>query len=531
MPSSDATILQDNLVEKANESLAAGKNVIIDAPTGSGKSRMFTCIAEQQAQKGAKTLILSNRRNLVHNTITNIEKWGTGKVSASTGIDGVLEQDGAIVASTVQTANERIDELQRYDIAIIDEAHHARKGNDDYERLVTVLYKANPDIRIIGASATFPPESSKLLEPLQNADRHIITFEEAIAARLIDLPRTITPNPTLIDGRTLNDHVDRYIDTSGQAKDEKFSGLATQIEKNLPADWVETQLYYYEKHLSQCQTIAFFDTVKEAEAFTKLAKTEGHDVEIIHSGRKASDNDQALERFKANKKGLIVSIDMISEGFDVDARGILLCKKRTSNDEFRQIIGRSSRSFGETKSERSVLVDLGASTRLHGDIVVQARVSQVRLGSREEPEARLAPESGEKNGIWKHVPDKEPNAWATAIDGRIIYAIPTEQGYLAFESKKDRKGQRLEMLTIEGEKKGRPTKPAFLKWATEAIRRNERALARMVSSASVDNLDQMIKRDWERHSSSIKSAYSMIVLPPTKAIAQPALAMAQSMGR
>lgn len=531
MPLNAATTLQDNLIKRANKSVRAGRNVLIDAPTGSGKSRIFTCMAEELAQAGAKTLILSNRRNLVHNTIANIEKWGSGNVSVSTGIDGVLDQNGAVVASTVQTANERINDLVRYDVAIIDEGHHARKGNHDYERLITTLYKDNPNIRFVAASATFPPVTNTLLGPLQSADRHIITFEEAISARLIDLPRTIAPSLTLADGRTINDHVDRYIDTSGQIKDEKFTGLAMQIEKNLPADWVETQLYYYERHLSQCKTIAFFDTVKEAETFTKLAVAEGHDVDLIHSGRKATENDRALERFKTNDKGLIVSVDMISEGFDVDARGILLCKKRTSNDEFRQIIGRSSRSFGQPKSERSILVDLGASTRLHGDIVVQARISKVRLGSQDQADLRLAPESGHKNGIWKHVPDKDPNAWVTAIDGRIIYAIPTKQGYLAFESKKNRKGQSLEMLTIEGEMKGRPTKQAFLKWANNAIKRNERALARMVSSASLDSLDQMVKRDWERHASSIRNAYSMIVTPPSKAITQQSLALAHSLGR
>ena len=524
---SDATKLQDRVVAETEASLRNGHNVMIDAPTGAGKSRMFSKVAAHAADDNERIIILSHRRNLVNGICENIQKWTDKGCSCSKGIDGVLDQSGQIVSTTVQTATERLSELGRYNKAIIDEAHHA-KPDSDYSLILEALTNKNPDIQVVAASATFPPDRSGLIKELQAAKRHVITFEEAISARLIDLPKTITPSPRLKGGKTINGIMDAYAENSiGRSSDESYAGLATKIAEVQPEDWRETEFYYYDRYLADRKTIVFHDSVKEAEEFTALAAENGVKIAALHSGNPKWKNDQILDSFKNGELMAVASVDMISEGFDVDARGILLCKKRTSNDEYRQLVGRASRSYGLPKSEKSVLVDLGASTRLHGDIVVQARVSKMRAEGRESKNAvNLAPEMGEKNGVWRHVPEKEPDAWATQIDGRLIYAIPNGPEYIVFESRKDKKGQRLEMLTIEGEKKGRPQRDSFIEWATDAIRRNERTIARVLSSSSVDNLDAWIDRDWQRHASTIKYACNQM-----KPQAMIPMAMAAGMSR
>lgn len=507
---SPATQLQDKLVGEAEISLRNGHNVMIDAPTGAGKSRMFSKIAAHAADDHETVIILSHRRNLVDGICDNIQKWTDKGCSCSKGMDGILDQSGQIVSSTVQTATERMDELKSYDKAIIDEAHHA-KPDSDYSAILGVLFDKNPDMQVVAASATFPPDRNGLIKELQTAKRHVITFEEAISARLIDLPKTITPRVRLNGGKTVDSIMDDYAkDAIGRQSDESYAGLAARISKAQPDDWRETELYYYERYLADRKTIVFHDTVREAEEFTSLARESGHDIAALHSGNSSRENDRILHHFKNRDLKAIVSVDMVSEGFDVDARGILLLKKRTSNDEYRQLVGRASRSFGLPKNQRSLLVDLGASTRLHGDIVVQARVSQMRIEEGQKNALDLSPEKGDQNGMWRHVPDKDPDAWVTQIDGGFVYAIPNGPEYIAFESRVDKKGHKLEMLAIEGQKKGRPQKDSFVEWASERIRSNERTLARMISSDSVDNLEASINRDWEKHASTIKYACSQM---------------------
>lgn len=51
MSKSAATKLQDNLIDGVEASLAEGNHVTIDSPTGSGKSRIFSKIADNAAER------------------------------------------------------------------------------------------------------------------------------------------------------------------------------------------------------------------------------------------------------------------------------------------------------------------------------------------------------------------------------------------------------------------------------------------------------------------------------------------------
>jgi superfamily II DNA/RNA helicase len=305
--------------------------------------------------------------------------------------------------------------------------------------------------------------------------------------------------------------VSKARDKAGSGAD--ISGISTEIKKLRGSDWAETSVYYLERYLGEKRTLAYFDTKKEAEAFVKEASEKGIDVDFVHSGRKKSDNEAAIERF--NQKGLrvLASVDMISEGYDVDAEAVLIDKTTTSKKEYRQIIGRCARSYGEDKINKSVVLDLGASTYLYGEMEAQAAMNNIRgkLDTKVMGQNDILPEQSiGKNNIWVEVSSEKSKAYATAIDGQLIYVVPMEDNYAAFASYKDRKGQHFEMLSIEGQRKGMPTRDAFGKWAEDAVRRNERHLARLSSSNSTDRLEQMVSQDWIRSSSSIDKSLAII---------------------
>lgn len=518
----EATRLQERVILGAEKSLAAGRNAMIDAPTGAGKSRMFSRVAENGHLRGERTLILSHRQNLAKQALKNVQRWTGADIDTSLGIDGKLDQSGQVVSTTIQTANANLDKIEAYDRAVFDEGHHAMKGNSDYENIIDALKKANPNISIVAVSATLPDDRSRLIDDLAKADVHSITFEDALNARLIDLPRTATPPEMLANNMTVADIVQEH---RGKNKGADIDGIGAEIGRNLPENWNETMAWHYAKNFDQVPTLSFFDTVKEAEDFAKEVREFGIEIETLHSGKGKNANADILENFETGKLKGIASVDMISEGFDVDAKGLFLGKKTTSLREYKQIIGRGSRSYGEDKAEKALLLDMGASTLMHGEITAQAAANNLRKaidGKSMAPE--IAPESEKARAIWK--PIDGTKAYAAPIGDRVVYALPSPNGYIAMASSTDRKGARLNLLEIDGQRRGQPSREAFIEWSTEAIRGSERSLARIMSSKG--GVDAVIEADWKRNGPSVQK--NIELLSANLAAQQQAMQMNASRG-
>jgi superfamily II DNA or RNA helicase len=513
---SEATKLQDKVIGGALSSLEDGKDVFISAPTGAGKTRKFSVIASERSEEGDRILILAHRRNLIRQAANNMEKWGNADIEISVGMNGQLDQTGQVVYSTVQTAQERINDLEAYDVAIIDEAHHGKKDNTLYRETIETLINKNPDIQFVFLSAT-PPEGYEGLHPrMKEADKYVITFEEALQAKLIDLPETVTPRMVYENHETVEDIVEKH--RKNKTGTDLESGIGRDLGKIRDEDWSYQLVNVYERYLEDRKTLAFFDSIKEANAFAKEASDRGHPVEVMHSGFTDEQNERKLDFFRESKKGLLVSVDMINEGVDVDADGILLDKKTTSATEYKQIVGRESRSHGEDKKRKSLLVDTGASTLIHGNITAQADLQTVRgkLETKVVSGKDLLPDTpggGFKPWVSLATSEKNDKVWGTSIDGAVVYAIPTEKGYAAFMSSNSKKGSRVDLLQIEGERKGMPSAEALSDWIAQAVQRNERNLARLVGSTkgSETKLDQIVKDDWERNGSSIEQSVKMMM--------------------
>lgn len=503
-----ATKLQNRVIEDTESSLENGKDALIDSPTGSGKSRMFSKISENGMEKGERTLIISGRINLAKQALKNISKWCDKPIKTSLGVDGDFDQSGDVVSTTVQTANLYLNEIGKYDRLVIDEAHHAKEENSDYNNLVEALQKKNPEVKIVAASATFPDDMKGMIPRLKKADRHVITFDEAISAKLIDLPKTKTPEIYLKNNKTIKEMV---FEAQKKGHGSKAESIGSAIRKQLPDDWMEIQAWHYSKEMSERQTISYFDSVKEAEAFKKELKEFGIDVETVHSGRKNKENEKAFADFESGAIKGLVSVDMISEGTDVDARGIFIGKITTSETEYRQINGRATRSYGATKEEKSLVYDMGASTHMHGEMNAQASINNIakNIESTSRQTMDLRPGSKDARAIWRKIAGTE--AYAAPIDNTIVYAVKKDDEYIAVQSLKDRKGARIQLLTIDGEKKGRPRGDAFHKWSEEAIRKSEKSIARLMSQNG--GLDALIAADWQKNGSSVQRNIEMMSMP------------------
>jgi len=505
---SAATELQNRVISDAENSLNAGRDAVIDAPTGSGKSRAFTKLAENGYRRGEKTIILSGRHKHAEGAIDNIKEYADPSITTSIGKLGVFDDSGSVVSTTVQTANLNIEKIGKYDRIIIDEAHHAKSDNTDYERLLDHLTKVNPDAKIIAVSATFPEEMKGMNQRISKADRHIITFEEAVATKLIYLPDTEIISERLKNHKTVEQMVEEQRRSAPESTQDM---VGEKIRKQLPDDWMTTMAWHYDRRFREVPTISFFDTIPEAEAFAKELKDFGIEAQTVHSRRKPEDNNKTFDDFESGRIKGLISVDMISEGYNVDARGLFLGKLKTSIREYRQIIGRGARGFGQDKEENTLFVDMGASTYLHGNIAAQADISDVksRIIGAAKKAIDLIPESEESRVYWKKLPTMD--GYATATKNGVVYAIPNKDGYIAFESMNDRKGTKVKLLDIEGQKKGRPSREAFRRWTEGAIRTSEKFITRAISQTG--GIEALIAKDWQMNGDSIRQNIALMTQP------------------
>lgn len=530
----DPTQLQDRVIDASVASLENAKDVLIEAPTGSGKTRMFSKVTEQQAKRGQKVLVLATTQNLVKQTTREIGKWSNNSL-AITGenMNGILRQEGDVVVSTVQTAARQLDQLKKYDLVVIDEAHNATDRNEYFNPVLARLAQINPDMRLLTVTAT-PQEMRQGMHPrIQEADHHVITFEEAAAARLIILPETITPNVGMKEGVKVSDIVETLRKNSKSAEFE--SGISTAVKKGRAESWTSDYVDCYERHLSNHKTLAFFDSIKDADAFAKEARERGIAIEVVHSKRPSRENEAALASFKTGNTKVIASVDMISEGYDVPAvDGILMCNASSSAKEYRQRIGRATRGLGENRAPGR-LVDCGASTFMHGEIGAQAALQTIR-GKLDRDvahaESLLPGEASGSFSPWIKVDHKnDRDIYATAIDSRIIYVSPTEKGYATFASSETRKGAQLEMVAVEGSpRKGMIQPEPFKAWISESLRRNERKLAQMATAikGASSKLEAVILKDYEKNRLSIARNVELLTMTmPARA----AIGTSQTFGR
>jgi superfamily II DNA or RNA helicase len=178
--------------EKAVSDLIAGikggcKKIILQAPTGSGKTIIGSRIIHGASRKSKKVLFLAHRSELISQC--------SEKLSAMDVFHGIIQgsrppqASASVWVASVQTLVNRT--IPAPDIIIIDEAHHARAGS--YEKIIARY----PDALLLGLTATPGRIDGKGLGTLFEKIIPVISYQDLIAQGFL-VPFHIW-EPTTID--------------------------------------------------------------------------------------------------------------------------------------------------------------------------------------------------------------------------------------------------------------------------------------------------------------------------------------------
>jgi superfamily II DNA or RNA helicase len=119
----------------------------------------------------------------------------------------------------------------------------------------------------------------------------------------------------------------------------------------------------WQQHAQGRRTIAFCVNLLHAEHVTESFRSAGVTAESVDGTMSSTDRAARIERFRDGTTTVLVSVDLISEGFDVPACDcILLLRPTKSLALFLQQVGRGLRPSGQA----CVILDCVGNTATHG---------------------------------------------------------------------------------------------------------------------------------------------------------------------
>lgn len=399
------------------------QDVLIQAPTGAGKTAIIARTAEVVSRLKGKVLILTHRkalfRQMVGTATADSEKARMGEILFWSGVRpgqiadetlGGMDQTQGIVVAMVETAANRKDQLADYAAIFIDETHHASEMSEGRENKGSYaeVIEACPHAKIVGLTATiFRGDGDRLHPRLENGHREVIGIEEARASGRIVPPRTIIGRARLEDGSTPHDLGLR--ESEGRLDGASASAMVAKLRGE--SFW-EQGVEDWERLAKGAPTIVFVDRQVEVDRMqSRFAARYGEGVAVmVHGDRSGEENDAAMKAYAEGRAKVLISCKMIGEGYDVPATdAVMSFNASLSRAEMMQYAGRALRA-SPGKSE-GLFIDYGTATARHGRVEDQQAVQSVDALAASRSEVTVARSIGIMAPVeiegWRAMPGRD----------------------------------------------------------------------------------------------------------------------------
>lgn len=342
---------QSDLINEVKNKFAAGKKrVILCAPTGAGKTVMFTTMVSQMVakQKHTRCLIVTDRVELLKQTYGSIDNSGTKAEIYNAKVDKDIPVTSRVVVAMVETIKRRHKsgslKIGNFDLIIIDEAH---KGN------FKKLFEIYPNSYYVGATAT--PIATSKKEPLK-------MFWDDIAFK-VDVPDLINQG-YLVGIHPFAMTAINYDNLKKSYSKGDYTEASQYSEFEKPAVFAGL-LKAWKKHAVDKKTIVFCvnieHTINTACDFVEA----GFSAVYITSKSSSAERQLAIEKFHSGKAQIMVNCGILTTGYDHPAIECVIMNRATMSEPlWMQCCGRGSRLY-QGKDE-FILIDMGGNSERNG---------------------------------------------------------------------------------------------------------------------------------------------------------------------
>lgn len=369
---------QEDIVQKVRESYKQGKRApLAVAPTGAGKTVIFSHIAANVSARGKSVLILVHRVELLRQTSAALNKNGVYHGLINPKFTPDLRSP--VQVCSVQTLVKRMHKYPLVpDLIIVDEAHHATAGT---WRKILEFY---PKARVLGVTAT----------PIRGDSVGLGVDSGGLFDELIVGPQV----PDLIAGGFLVAPIVyaplERVDLSGiriKMGDYDKDELAKRLDK---PHITGNAVAHYTKLCPGTPAVVFCVSIAHAEHVAAEFRAAGYRAYAVDGSLEDDVRKRILNGLGNGTVDVVTSCDLISEGTDIPAIGAaILLRPTQSLGLYLQQVGRALRPC-EGK-ERAIIIDHVGNVITHGmpqeerEWSLEGETKRKRCKQEKEPAVRV----------------------------------------------------------------------------------------------------------------------------------------------
>jgi len=338
---------------------------LLVAPTGAGKTVILSAITASATARGRRVLILVHRRELIHQASSKLTAAGVehGNIAA-----GIQPSKHPVQVASVQTLVRRLATIDWEPcLIIIDEAHHAAAGS--WSQILSHW----PGALRLGVTATPCRLDGRGLGDTFDALIEGPSVQMLTSAGYLSPARIFAP-PIVADLSQLRRRAGDY------ANDQAAAAMTRPM---VTGDAIS----HYHRLAGAKQAIAFCCNVAHAVSVRDAFETAGISAALLLGG--TADRDGVVVAFAAGQIRVLVTVDVVSEGFDIPAASVaILLRPTQSLGLYLQQVGRVLRP-APGKDAAIILDHVGNVTR-HG-FPDQIRQWSLKHGAKRAGSSQPAP--------------------------------------------------------------------------------------------------------------------------------------------
>jgi superfamily II DNA or RNA helicase len=328
---------QERALEELRCSLASGlRRPMLQAPTGFGKTLTAAHIVSGALGKNKRVAFCVPRLTLIDQTVESFAAEGIRAVGVLQGAHSLTDPEQPVQVCSAQTLARR--KRPDIDLVIVDEAHEHHKS-------IFAWMADCPAVPFIGLSAT--PWSRGLGKHYDGLIVAATTRELINAGFLSDFVAYAPSDPDLSNVSTV----------AGEFQQDQ---LAAAMDRAwITGDIIKTWI----KRGEDRPTVASCVNRNHAKHVAERFEEAGFPVEYIDGETSSEDRELIFSRFKSGDTKILVSIGVLTTGFDADVRCVIDAQPTRSRILFVQKIGRGLRT-AEGKDKLIILDHGGNHLRL-----------------------------------------------------------------------------------------------------------------------------------------------------------------------
>lgn len=285
---------QQDMIERTRAAMREHKRVLLQAPTGAGKTAITVHMMARAAEQGKRAFFLVHQSELLSQTSRAL--WAQHLEHGMIAAGRVQSNQPAQVAS-VQTLVRRLHRYKEPDLIIIDECH--RSASASYQTILD----AWPNAWVIGLTATPQRTDGKGL-----GDTYAVIVRGPSIRELMDAgylcDYEIYAPPNTLDLSHLKTKMGDY---------DRSELEATVDRPTITGDAIATYL----KHSPGKRCVVMCVSIKHAEHVRESYLSAGVPCELIEGSMTNQEREAVLDRMRSGETLVISQVQLMIEGVDL----------------------------------------------------------------------------------------------------------------------------------------------------------------------------------------------------------------------